>query len=90
MNTSDLVAKIAGGEWREQGAQAQAIVDSMLNSIMSAAANGRRFRFQDLESSKSRKRPANVRVAIRQAEKIKIARFPQAHLFACQGGQGNC
>jgi nucleoid DNA-binding protein len=37
MNTSDLVAKIAEANSVSK-AQAQAIVDSMLNSIMSAAA----------------------------------------------------
>ena len=46
---------------------------------MSAVASARRFRFQDLESSKSRERP-NVRVAIPQAARKSRSPLPGSSL----------
>ena len=79
MNTSELVTKIAEGHGVSKS-QAQAIVDSMLKNIMSAAAKGKEVKLPDLESSKSRKR-RNARGAIRRAARKSKSLLPANSLI---------
>jgi len=75
VNTSELATKIAETHSVSK-MQAQAIVDSMLKSITSAAANGD----QDLESSGSRRR-RNARGEARQAAKKLRSPLRESSLF---------
>jgi DNA-binding protein HU-beta len=72
MNTSDLVAKIAEANSVSK-AQAQAIVDSMLNSIMSAAANGKEISLPGFGKFKVKETPEREGRNPASGEKIKIA-----------------
>ena len=72
MNTSDLVAKIAEANSVSK-AQAQAIVDSMLNSIMSAAANGEEISLPGFGKFKVKETPEREGRNPASGEKIKIA-----------------
>lgn len=72
MNTSELVTKIAE-ENSVSKTQAQAIVDSMLKSIMSAAANGEEISLPGFGKFKVKEAPEREGRNPANGEKIKIA-----------------
>jgi DNA-binding protein HU-beta len=72
MNMSELVTKIAEANSVSK-AQAQAIVDSMLNSIMSAAANGEEISLPGFGKFKVKETPEREGRSPTSGEKIKIA-----------------
>ena len=87
MNTSELVAKIAE-EHSVSKTQAQAIVDSMLKTILGAAANGEEISLPGFGKFKVKETPERDGRNPTSGEKIKIAAFAQTQLFACKGGEG--
>ena len=72
MNTSELVTKIAETN-RVSKTQAQAIVDSMLKSIMSAAAKGEEISLPGFGKFKVKETPERRWRNPTSGEKIKIA-----------------
>jgi DNA-binding protein HU-beta len=72
MNTSELVTKIAEANSVSK-AQTQAIVDSMLNSIMSAAANGEEISLPGFGKFKVKETPEREGRNPASGAKIKIA-----------------
>ena len=72
MNTSELVTKIADANSVSK-TQAQAIVDSMLKSIMSAAANGEEISLPGFGKFKVKETPEREGRNPASGEKIKIA-----------------
>ncbi len=72
MNTSELVAKI-GEAHSVSKTQAQAIVDSMLKSIVSAAANGEEISLPGFGNFKVKEAPEREGRNPSSGEKIKIA-----------------
>jgi DNA-binding protein HU-beta len=72
MNMSELVTKIAEANSVSK-AQAQAIVDSMLNSIMSAAANGEEISLPGFGKFKVKETPEREGRNPASGAKIKIA-----------------
>jgi DNA-binding protein HU-beta len=72
VNTSELVAKIAAAHSVSK-TQAQGIVDSMLKSIMSAAANGEEISLPGFGKFKVKETPERGGRNPTSGEKIKIA-----------------
>ena len=72
MNTSELVTKIAEANGVTK-TQAQAIVDSMLKSITSAAANGEEISLPGFGKFKVRETPEREGRNPASGDKIKIA-----------------
>jgi DNA-binding protein HU-beta len=72
MNTSELVTKIVETNSLSK-TQAQAIVDSMLNSIMSAAAKGEEISLPGFGKFKVKETPEREGRNPGSGEKIKIA-----------------
>jgi DNA-binding protein HU-beta len=72
MNTSELVTKIAETNSLSK-TQAQAIVDSMLKSIMSAAAKGEEISLPGFGKFKVKETPEREGPNPASGEKIKIA-----------------
>ena len=72
MNTSELVTKIAEANSVSK-TQAQAIVDSMLKSIMSAAANGEEILLPGFGKFKVKETPEREGRNPATGEKINIA-----------------
>ena len=72
MNTSELVAKIAEAHSVSK-TQAQGIMDSMLKSIMSAAANGEEISLPGFGKFKVKETPEREGRNPASGEKIKIA-----------------
>jgi DNA-binding protein HU-beta len=72
MNTTELVTKIAEANSVSK-AQAQAIVDSMLNSIMSAAAKGEEISLPGFGKFKVKETPEREGRNPGSGERIKIA-----------------
>ena len=72
MNTSELVTKIAETNGVSK-TQAEAIVDSMLNSIMSAAAKGEEISLPGFGKFKVKETPERKGRNPANGEKIKIA-----------------
>jgi DNA-binding protein HU-beta len=72
MNTSELVTKIAEANGVTK-TQAQAIVDSMLKSIMSAAANGEEISLPGFGKFKVKETPEREGLNPASDDKIKIA-----------------
>jgi DNA-binding protein HU-beta len=72
VNTSELVAKIAEAHSVSK-TQAQGIVDSMLKSIMSAAANGEEISLPGFGKFKVKETPEREGRNPASGEKIKIA-----------------
>ena len=72
MNTSELIAKIAE-EHSVSKTQAQAIVDSLLKSIMNAAANDEEISLAGFGKFKIKKTPEREGRNPTSGEKIKIA-----------------
>jgi DNA-binding protein HU-beta len=72
VNTSELVAKIAEAHSVSK-TQAQGIVDSMLKSIMSAAANGEEISLPGFGKFKVKETPEREGRNPASCEKIKIA-----------------
>ena len=72
MNTSELVTKIAETNGVSK-TQAEAIVDSMLNSIMSAAAKGEEISLPGFGKFKVKETPEREGRNPANGEKIKIA-----------------
>ena len=72
MSTSELVAKIAEAHSVSK-TQSQGIVDSMLKSIMSAAANGEEISLRGFGKFKVKETPEREGRNPASGEKIKIA-----------------
>ena len=72
MNTSELVAKIAEAHGVSK-TQAQAIVDGMLKTILSAAANGEEISLPGFGKFKVKETPEREGRNPASGEKIKIA-----------------
>jgi len=72
VNTSELITKIAEAHSVSK-TQAQAIVDCMLMSIMSAAANGEEISLPGFGKSKVKETPEREGRNPTSGEKIKIA-----------------
>ena len=72
MNSAELVAKTAAAHSVTK-TQAQAILDDMLQSIVSAAVAGEEVSVQDLESSRQNSSPEREGRNPSNGEKIKIA-----------------
>jgi DNA-binding protein HU-beta len=72
VNTSELVAKIAEARSVSK-TQAQAIVDSMLKTILGAAANGEEIALPGFGKFKVKKTPEREGRNPTSGEKIKIA-----------------
>jgi nucleoid DNA-binding protein len=87
VNTSELVAKIAEAHSVSK-TQAQAIVDSMLKTILGAAANGEEISLPGFGKFKVQGNAGTRGAQSDQRRENQDRRLAQTHLFACKGGEG--
>jgi hypothetical protein len=87
VNTSELAAKIAEADSVSK-TQAQAILDSMLKTILGAAANGEEILASWIREVQSQGNAGTRGAQSDQRRENQDRRLAQTKLFACKGGEG--